>query len=405
MACLAPIVTRLIRPSWTDRVPAPAHDSLSATARRRFVSDNPDSYLTVTRSPDDLPDGRVWDPERALLGSRRSLARLLDLDAFSSPSDPALHLYRLALNGHEQVGIIGGVAVDDYDDGTIRIHEQINDERAEHLAAHLEALAVQSSPIALAHRPNRRIRTLIDDTMAATAPTVSFTAEDGLEQQVWTIGDPAAVEAIQAELADEPLYLIDGHHRAAAASRLRARSATDDNALMLCALFSARDLRNEAFHRILHGVAPDRLLDLVGDRFPVRRAVDLDTVLDRGPDDIALRTGGHWSLVTLPEPPDADTDPIAGLEPVRLQRSVLGPLFDIDPSSPSGVLTHRPGIADRADLESLAADDEGTTAAWVMRPVLVDVLIKASDDGRVMPPKSTYFVPKVRSGVFLRSLD
>jgi uncharacterized protein (DUF1015 family) len=413
VAELAPIPVRLVAPDWVDRVPAPAHDSLSPAERRRYLEANPDCYLTVTRSPEDLAPGQVWDPSAALAGSRSALQRLIDSGAFTSPEGPALYLYRLTAGEHSQIGIVGGVSVDDYDRRVVRIHEQIKVSRANHLATQLDELGVQSSPITLAHRPNALIEQAVAAFVDSHPPAIDVVSADGLHQEVWEVADTDVANTLRSALADDVLYLIDGHHRAAAASthkhRVDGRDGLGGPNVMLCAIFPSAQLRNEAFHRWLRDIEPADLLAALAAATTVRPADGIDDVLDRGADELALWVDGDWYLVDAPALPEesagsdsASTTPLDGLDPVRLERRVLEPLLGIDGSHQTPELTYLHGVADRADLESLEKIETG--AVWVMRPVPMDVLMAVSDAGLTMPPKSTYFVPKVRSGVFLRSL-
>jgi len=407
VAALVPIPVRLVAPDWVDKVPAPAHDALSPAERRRFLEANPDCYLTVTRSPEDLAPGETWDPDEALAASRAALDRLIDRGAFTSPERPALYIYRLTVDDHSQVGVVGGVAVDDYDRGVVRVHEQIKAVRASHLATQLDELGVQSSPITLAHRPIDSIAEVTSAWIDSSPPLIDVTSADGLRQEVWELTDADASAAIRSAIADDHLYLIDGHHRAAAASAHRARASAENGhsgaAVMLCAVFPAPELKNEAFHRWLHRIEAADFLAKLSSTTTVRTVAGIDEVLARRTDELALWAAGHWHLVTAPtvEGPTS-SDPLGGLDPVRLERRVLQPLLGIEESNPSGELSYRHGMADRDDLAALESIGEG--AVWVMRPVPMEVLMAVSDAGLTMPPKSTYFVPKVRSGVFLRSL-
>ncbi len=403
MADLAPVPVRLVAPGWERRVPAPAHDALDPAARRRYLDEHPDSYLTVTRSPDDLEPGEVWNADEALAASRAALQGLLDRQAFTAPRAPALYLYRLTEGGHRQLGIVGGVSVDDYDDGAVRIHERVKPERAGHLADQLGELRVQSSPITLAHRPCGQVTDTIATVAEVEAPILDVTSADGLQQEVWRVDDPDVISRIRSTLVDETFYLIDGHHRAAAASTYRAaRDAGHVRSphLMLCAVFPTDELKIEAFHRWLPRVDPGWLLAELRAVTAVRIADGVDAVLHRDDDELALWAAGGWHLVTAP--PAAD-GPIDGLDTVRLDRRILAPLIGIDQSNPGDDLAHLHGMADRADLQRVESVPTGVV--WAMRPVRMDALLAVSDAGLTMPPKSTYFVPKVRSGVFLRSLD
>ena len=410
MAGLLPITARVVDPQWAQRVASPAHDSLSPSERRRYIEEHPHSYLTVTRSPEDLgpdTDGgkKHWTDAEALEASRDALERLRRLGAFSPADNERLFLYRLTDEFHSQVGVVGGLSVADYDRGHVRVHEQVKSSRAEHLANHLAVLRVQSSPIALAHPPDPVLREALADAEQRLEPLLDFTAADGLHQQVWAIDEPALLEMIREHLSRHRLYLVDGHHRAAAASAVLAGPETPGPKLMLCAVFSADELYNEAFHRCLDNIDVDRFIADLEARFAVRDAADIGAILRRGPDELVLRAARRWLLVTVPPAPAEGNaeNPLDGLEPVRLQRQILGPILGIEASHPDDKLSYRHGIADRRDLEMLADAEEA--AVWVMRPVPIAALMAVSDAGLVMPPKSTYFLPKVRSGVFLRSID
>ena len=413
MAALVPVPVRLVAPGWEQRVPSPAIDSLEPSERRRFIEDNPDSYLTVTRSPDDVEPGEVWNAEAALAASKAALRRLLDRGAFTPPRRPALYLYRLTDGDHRQLGIVGGVSVDDYDRGVVRIHEQVKPPRAQHLADQLGGLGVQSSPITLAHRPNAALTEIVRPIADHNRPAVEMTADDGLHQEIWEVVDVDVVAAVQSALAGEALYLIDGHHRAAAASTHRAEVTDAEGGagldLMLSAVFPITELKSESFHRWLHHDDPAVLLAELEAVAAIRPAADLDAVLSRRTDELALWTGGRWHLVSAPPGEEGGHSPgtaewsIARLDPVRLDRRILGPVLGIDQTGASDRLRYLHGMADRDDLMRIESVHRG--AVWALRPVPMDALLAVSDAGLTMPPKSTYFVPKVRSGVFLRSLD
>jgi uncharacterized protein (DUF1015 family) len=403
VALLEPTATRLIRPEWALRVPSPAHDALAPEARRRYVADNPDSFLTVTRGPEDLDPDEEWDSARAVRDSQASLGRLLEAGAYSDLAPPAFYLYRLSLPGvsgsHSQIGIVGNAAVEDYEQGVIRVHEQVHEHRARHLADHLGGLQIQSSPIALAYRADPALTSLVTELARSSAPLLDFVAPDGLHQQVWRVdrSGPLA-RAVSEALADAPLYLIDGHHRAAAASHHRRQVADPGADWMLSVLFPADGLHNEAFHRLVHGVEHRWLLALLGASFPVRSGVTHDEVADRGPDDLALLTGAAWHLIGVGPP--TGTDPLDALDTMRLERRILEPLLGLTTTAPGQRLSYRVGDPDPAGLGRWRTGPD--EALWLMRPVPMDVVLDAADAGVVMPPKSTFFQPKARSGVFLR---
>lgn len=414
MARIEPTIARLIQPGWVRRVPSPAHDLLAPDDRRRYVAGNPDSFLTVTRGPEDVPPGEVWDSARAVAESRRSLERLLVAGVWGDPPPrPALFLYRLSVDGgpgdepHTQVGIVGNLSVDDYENGVIRVHEQVHEHRTRHLADHLAGLRIQSSPVALAHRADAALSTLVADITASRTPELDFNAPDGLRQQIWRVDEPDVIRAVQEALADMPLYVIDGHHRSAAASAHR-RDHPDSEAAhwLFGAVFAADELRNEPFHRVVHGIDPDQLLSLVERSFPVRTVAPgkvTAEVAGRRAEEVALLTGGRWYLVDLgplPGAADGGHDALAGLDVVRLEELVLRPLLGITTASPAGRISYRVADASHGELDDWRIDAD--EALWLMRPVPMDAVLDAADAGLAMPPKSTFFQPKARSGIFLR---
>ena len=416
MTSMAPAQVRLVEPEWVDIVPAPAHDSLTPKQRRQYLADNPNSYLGVTRSPEDAANGETWDAALAVANSRTSLQHLLDIGAFGPPLEPAYYLYRLSQGDHSQTGIVACVSIEDYDRGRVRIHEQIRAAQANHLKAQLTGVGVQSSPIALAYRSDTMVEGLVARTLAETDPIIELTSADGVSQQVFRVETDVG-QNMQSALAEQPLYLIDGHHRAAATSLARAEGSSPGAEWMFCTIFSATDLRNEAFHRVLVGVEPSLLLADVMKRFPTREAAEIDEVLNRRADEVGLLTRSgqgqpQWHLVTLPALLDerldigvsAATPLLAELEPVRLCHHIIDPYFADDGpgAGREPTINYLHGLGDRDDIERLTA--EVSDPLWLMRPISLETVMNASDLGATLPAKSTYFQPKVRSGIFIRSM-
>jgi len=417
MASLQPLSIRLVKAEWVGETPSPAYDALSPRQRRAHIDKHPLSYLTVTRGPEDLPAGTVWDKQIATDSARKALARLLDAEVFSDLHHNSIFVYRLIDEHHTQVAIVSGVDVADYHSGVVRPHEQLVQTRAQVLADQLQVVRTQSSPIAMAHRPNPLIGEITKQIIDTSLPALDFVTEDNLTQQVWVVTDPETIDKVRSALADEHLHVIDGHHRAAAAAA-PGSNLSDDSQWMLCALFPSDQLRNIAFHRCLSSVDTDALLSDLAERFAVRQATTLDEVNERADDELALFADGRWYLVPIavPTPITADDTDLSdtndldnraqraleNLDSVRLQTEVLGPILDLQPGQASGHLDYISGAGDLDDLEQISETDRG--AVWIMRPVPMDVFLLVSESSLTLPPKSTYFVPKARSGIFLRQL-
>ncbi|MEZ5226461.1 MAG: DUF1015 family protein [Acidimicrobiales bacterium] len=235
MATVEPLGLRLVTAEFADRVPSPAHDSLTPEGRRLALEANPESYLAVTRSLEDLDPSVAMSNDELLALGRRSLDRLIALGAFDGGHAPRFFAYRLATDTHCQTGLVGGVATADFAQGVVRAHEQIHHARSTHLARHLAVVGVQSSPIAVAHRPIPELRAYLDQA-TEQKPAHTIASEPGFTQTIWPI-DATASPAITDLLRPTPLYLIDGHHRGAAAVEYR-RLAGPGNATRPCACSS-----------------------------------------------------------------------------------------------------------------------------------------------------------------------
>ncbi|MEM7324891.1 MAG: DUF1015 domain-containing protein, partial [Actinomycetota bacterium] len=385
MASVSPVVLRFVTEEWKLEVPSPPHDALSVEARRAHLAAHPRSYLGVTRAPedgaaDDTVDvsvqettsgavggnvddsnGSIDPADRALLAGRRTLEQLLAADVFGPADGPTFYVYRLVDGDHHQSGLVCGVATGDYNDGTVRIHERINQTRADHLARHLQVVGAQSSPIAMAFRSAPVVTDIMHRTTGSGPPFLDIVDENGLTQQLWRVAEDQ-VDTIQAALAEHPLYLIDGHHRAAAASTdLRTSDGEDGDHRMLSVLFPYEELRNQAFHRVLTQLDAEELVAALTERFAVRSTDNPEVVVGRAPTELALavpsgpeETGQilRWLLFDIPfdEP---DTSALENIDPIRLGTHVVGPVLNTDESGADSRLSYRPGHADLQTLGEL----------------------------------------------------
>ena len=244
------------------------------------------SFLNVTRAPDDADNG-TGD---VLTAGRQSLEQLLAEGVFGPSTGPAFFVYRLEQGSHCQTGIVAGVATADYENATVKVHEQVRRERVGHLARHLRVVGAQSSPIALAYAGHPLVTEAIAQTAERSSPFLDFSDDRGLRQQIWQVTDSADIAAIDGAFDDASLYLIDGHHRAAAASADHQDFGSQNGGthFMLAALFPHEELRSFAFHRFLSAVDPVAIEAEITARLPVRKTTDLNTVAARGEAEIAL---------------------------------------------------------------------------------------------------------------------
>lgn len=389
-----PAHLHVVAPALASRVAAPAYDTLPAEERTAHAAD-PLSYLNVL----DTGDG----PDH-LDRNRQALERLLAEGVFTDGSGPRFAWYRLVDGDHEQTGLVAEVAVRDYDGGRIVRHEHTRAEREEDLAAYQRHVAADASPVGLAYRADPRMRQLAHD-MTSGPPAVRFTSDDGVEHAVWTTPQDAAIRSICAAAARLPrLYITDGHHRFAAASRMAAAGRTTGSGpdapdqWLLAALFPDAELRILPFHRAVALPRTMAISDVLA-----RLAARLDvTPLDgpAAPDRTHTFTtvvDGDWYRLAVPDG-TVTGEPLDRLEVSVLQEHVLAPVFGVHEPRIDPRLTYVAGgtvaVADHCARRG--------AIGFVVRPTTMDQLMTVADADVVMPPKSTLFSPKTRAGVVLR---
>ena len=402
MVLFSPFRGSLVKSDFVRRVPAPAFDSMSAGQRRGYLATHTESYALVTRSPNDGGPQDDANVARLIELGAEALERICALGAFEDHEEPSFFLYRLTSNNHVQLGVVGLVETAAYLDGRVKRHEKVRAIRAEHLSKHFERVGVQSSPIALGYRSDPVVRATLDDILSRTDPVLSFTSGDGLEQAVWVVSGPQDCAALTAGMKPHDLYIMDGHHRAAAAGLLAQRTNSESAGQMLCVLFADDRVNIEPFHRRVR-VEPDA--DLAG----LRRALDevlrlkswpeMATELPAEAGQVGVCIEGEWFRAILPEP--ATDSPLDAIDPVRLQRQVIGPVLGIDAQHADGRLKY---FLDDIDRVALSKSVGGSELLFVLGPVTPTEVFAVADAGLDMPPKSTYVTPKPRSGVFLRRL-
>lgn len=397
MVGFSPFHCELIKPEFVRRVPAPAFDSMSAAERITYLAGHPESFSLVTRSPGDGGPEDDASPERLVELAAEALTRIVDAGAFAAVDGAVLFLYELRYERHVQLGLVGLVDVADYRNGSIKRHEQVAHDRTVLLARHFDALGAQSSPIALGYRHDFELIGHLDAIAARSEPAVRFTSEDGLAQAVWIVDDAPTCAAISEAVATHELYIMDGHHRAAASGLLDER--VGGGTKMLSVLFDASQIRIAPFHRRV--IVPEHLrLDVVHELLVERLQLQPDPSISGAPpaglSDIGVWSQGRWWSGSLP---DADPlDPLTAIDPVRLQRHVIGPILEIDPELPDGNIGY---FLDGLDRNELTRSPPSRELYFVLRAVTPDEVFAVADAGLDMPPKSTYVMPKPRSGVFL----
>ncbi|MEQ8841128.1 MAG: DUF1015 family protein [Acidimicrobiales bacterium] len=397
----APFTGWLIRPEWASRVVAGAYDAKTPAERRAIIEADPYSFFGVTRSAGDLGPGQVADDDDLLRLGAQTLSRILAAGAFARSDHAAYYAYRLVFGNHTQTGIVGALDIEGLRDGRVLTHENVRPERATLLSRHLETVGATSSPIALTHEPDPALRDLLTAAARRTAD-VDHVVED-VHHLIWTLTVDES-HTVTALLADARVYVTDGHHRSAAA--LAGRDAhPDDDAFRrtLAVLFPADELRVEAFHRRADDVDRRSRDELRASLATVGVVTPADDAVHAAPHargEIGVYHHGSWSKLVLD--PQERPSPLASLDVERLRRDVLGHVLGIDELAPDSGVDYVPGPSGVDEL--VARCDADGMLGFVVHPTDIHDLMAVAAAGELMPPKSSYFAPKPRSGVFLRVL-
>ena len=395
-----PFAGWLIRPEWAARVIAGAYDAKSPEERRAIVETNPYSYLGVTRSDEDLAPGDDADQAELLRRGAHTLTTILEADAFEATGHPALYAYRLTFAGHSQLGVVGALAVSGFNDGRVLTHENVRPNRARLLSGHLQTVGATSSPIALTHHPDAGVAAILA-AASEREPAVRHNVEEVLHE-VWVLDEHESV-AVAELLADNPVYVTDGHHRSAAA--IAGAQDRDERAFQrtLAVLFPSDALRVEAFHRrIPDQAAPDTetLEALLAEAGDLTEVGTLEEARPQEPREVGVYHQGSWWKLVLPKP--ATTSPVGLLDVERLRADVIRDLLGIDELQPDSGADYVP--APSGIDEVVRRCDEDGRIGFLMYPTSIEGLMAVAEAGELMPPKSSYVAPKPRSGIFLRVL-
>jgi len=406
---------RALRPAkqFAAQVAAPPYDVLNVQEARRLIRANPLSFLRVEKSESDLSDAAGPDDRRIYERAKENLETLIRQGVLLREEREAFYLYRQRKGDHVQTGIVACVSLAEYETGKIKRHELTRADKERERTNHIDTAGAQTGPVFLTCRGREEIDRLTA-RLAAAEPEYDFTADDGVVHTVWAIGDPRDVRGVVEGFAGvEALYIADGHHRAAAAAAVaRLRQARNDgdrgdepHHFLLAVIFPADQLKIMDYNRAvrdLNGLTQEAFLERAGDAFLIRR--DFPGKTPGRPREFGMYLNGAWSLLTAREAIRRDDDPIAGLDVSLLQEHLLGPVLGIRDPRTDARIDFIGGVRGTAELERLV-DREGFAVAFSLHPPTVGQMMAAADAGKVMPPKSTWFEPKLRSGLFVHLLE
>jgi uncharacterized protein (DUF1015 family) len=401
MATLRPF--RALRPpaAIAVRVASPPYDVVSAREARALAAGNADSFLRVSRPEIDLPEGTDEHSAQVYAQGKLNLDELVRRGVLAREAGPRFYVYAQRMGRHRQVGLVACASVDEYDRDLIKKHEKTRADKEEDRVRHIEALSAHDEPVFLTYRARADVDAAIAGVMAG-APEYDLVTGDQVEHRLWVVPEAAGAR-LEALFAEVPvLYVADGHHRSAAASRVHAarRGQSGDHARFLAVVFPHDQMQILAYNRLVRDRerrAPAALLAAL------QEILDVEPATAPAPDHplaFGVYLGGRWWHAHVRPGTFAAEDPVASLDCQIAQDQILEPLFGITDPRTSKDVDFVGGIRGHEEL-SRRVDEEGWALALHLFPTRVEQVMSVSDAGKIMPPKSTWFEPKLRSGLFV----
>ncbi|MFO0549776.1 MAG: DUF1015 family protein [Polyangiaceae bacterium] len=401
MATVAPFRAFRPRPEIAARVASPPYDVIDTAEARSLAAGNPDSFLHVSRPEIDLPEGTDEHTEPVYAKGRENLLALIEDGALAQDAEPRLYVYGQKMGSHTQLGVVGCASVAEYDSDLIKKHEKTRADKEDDRTRHIEVLEAHDEPVFLTYRASAAIDALVAD-ITRGVPAYDFTTADGVEHRLWTVSiDDTA--ALARAFEDVPtLYVADGHHRSAAASRVAKlrRGSGGEHGVFLAVVFPHDQMQIMAYNRVvrpLDGRGPDALLAALRERFDVTPA---SSPIPDQPKTFGVFVGGAWYRAAVRAGSFDASDPVASLDCSICQDQLLGPIFDVKDPRRDAHVGFIGGIRGAAELERRVSSGEFAMAIHLY-PTQMTELMRVSDAGLLMPPKSTWFEPKLRSGLFV----
>lgn len=376
------------------------YDVMSSAEAREIARNRPLSFLRVSKPEIDLSDGtNIYAPEVYAKG-KENFDRLRAQGALFQESGPRFYFYRQTMGGHEQVGLVAVASCEDYLAERIKKHEFTRPDKEDDRVRHIEGLNSQTGPVFLAYRATAAMNALAERAISRH-PDVDFTAPDNVRHTAWVVDDQELTAKIERAFGEIPaLYIADGHHRSAAAARVfNSRKGAGESGWFLSVIFPHDQLQILPYNRALkdlNSMTPETLLQKLDGVFIIQEHGRANPSRRH---ELGLYLAGQWRTLTFRPHFAAAKDPIEKLDVTLLQNHVLDPLFGITDPRRSERVSFVGGIRGIGELERLV--DSGEHAcAFSMFPTSIEDLMTIADAGGIMPPKSTWFEPKLRDAMF-----
>ena len=401
------------KPEFAQVVASPPYDVLSSDEARAMVKNNPNSFLRVNKSEVDFPPETPLYGEEVYKKGKENLQRLISEGIMIRDEKPCFYLYRLTWQSQSQTGLVSLASVDEYDRGLIKKHEHTRPEKVNDRANHILTLGAQVGPVFTTFKHNDEIRSIFS-RLTGAAPTVDFTGDDTVRHELWVVDKAEDITAIETAFGKLPeIYIADGHHRSQSASEVCRRMKESNSAYIgsepynffLNVVFPDDELRILAYNRVvrdLNGLTPDELLAQSKKSYDVAERPEGAGLTENH--EVGIYLDRKWYVFSAREGTFDAAHPANSIDSAILTSNFLDPILGIADIRTDQRIDFVGGI--RGDAELVKLVDSGEyKIAFSLYPVSVKQLLDVADAGEVMPPKSTWFEPKLRSGMVVNMLN
>jgi len=395
-------------------VASPPYDVLNSSEARELVKDKPNSFLHVVKPEVDLPqDIDVYD-EKVYQKGRENLYKMLKEGILIQDEKPCFYLYRLIMGNIDQIGLVAGASIEDYENGIIKKHEHTRAVKEADRIKHVDTLNANTGPVFLTYRAQDDINELVDEILKEN-PLYDIETEDGIKHIFWKIDQQNDIDKIIAIFDDiDYLYVADGHHRSASGTKVGQKrreqnpnhTGEEEYNYFLSVIFPDNQLYIMDYNRVvkdLNGLSIEEFLNKAEQNFEIKLYSNKEAYKPRSLHKFGMYIDGKWYELTARDGSFAKDDPVRSLDVAILQDNLLHPILGIGDPRKDVRIDFVGGIRGLNELSKRV--DNGEAVAFSMFPTSIDQLMAIADANEVMPPKSTWFEPKLRSGVITHLLD
>lgn len=409
MALVLPF--KAVRPlaKYASEVAALPYDVMTREEGQKAVAGRPLSFMHVEKSEIDVPDGTRPDDPVIYETAKSNFGKLRAEGILRQDENPCYYVYRQQMGKQIQTGIVGVMSAAEYDEGKIKKHELTRQDKEDDRIRHVGTINAQTGPVFISYMARPGINAIVEKIVAGK-PEYDFTAEDGVIHTAWVAADQEQIEALQKEFAQvQSLYIADGHHRAAAGATVarnrRKPGVVQESDKVLAVFFPHNQLKVMDYNRAvkdLNGLTAGQFLEKISAKFTVTK--NFAAKSPQRLHDFGMYLGGAWYCITIKEGVYNAQDPVASLDAAILQDHLLAPVLGIADPRTDDRIKFIGGIRGMAELEKLVNQD-GFAAAFSLYATTMEQIMNVADAGAIMPPKSTWFEPKLRSGLFVHTLE